>query len=96
MFLRLDSCKSGHIEVNQIKKYFIDTADSIWSDMINVFHINGAHSSISYPVSLTVLQQYLVLWQLLKQDFENFHLGVSIEASSDADFSSLMRRCWGI
>lgn len=82
VFKRLDSRKSGQIEVHEMKKFFIHVATtectSVWSDLITIFNMKDDHTCITFP------------------DFENFHLGVSIEIPSDSLFVASMRAHWQI
>lgn len=75
VFMRLDVGKSGFINIDQMKKFFIATTEL---DIIDTFKISSIQSEISFA------------------DFENFHLGVSVEASSDSDFKSFMKVLWKI
>lgn len=55
--MRLDSSKTGHIDIHQMKKFFIHAVTeytSVWSEMFNIFNLEGNHNNImviSYPVS---------------------------------------------
>ncbi len=52
--MRLDSRKSGYLNVNQMKRFFIHGSSSdgsLESDMFDILQLRDS-SSISYPVSL--------------------------------------------
>lgn len=52
VFMRLDSRKSGQININQMKKFYIASEDdTLWSQMLDIFGLNGNHTSISFAVS---------------------------------------------
>lgn len=54
--MRLDSRKTGHIDIHQMKRFFIHAITeytSMWSEMFNIFNLGGNHMFISYPVSLS-------------------------------------------
>ena len=81
IFKRLDSNKSGSVQVEQMKKYFINAVtdhDTLWPDMFSILNLRADQTFISYP------------------DFENFHLGLSVEMSSDSKFLGLMKAYWGM
>ena len=53
--MRMDSRKIGHIEVHQMKKFFVHNFSeytSVWSEMSNIFKMDDNSVMISYPVSL--------------------------------------------
>ena len=55
VFVKLDSRRSGHIDVDQLKKIYImkdGEAGSLWLEMVNIFELNGnKNTSISFAVS---------------------------------------------
>lgn len=46
--MRLDSMKSGYIEMDQMKRFFISDCDSFWIDIFDAFQL---HNKISFFVS---------------------------------------------
>jgi hypothetical protein len=53
--MKLDSRKTGFLDIFQMKKFFIQTVtgdNSVWSEMFSIFNLEDKHVLISYPVSL--------------------------------------------
>lgn len=58
MFVRIDGRKSGQVNVDQMKKFFIVTdteATSLWSEMLDVFDLKDNQSPISFAVSIVLI-----------------------------------------